>query len=170
MPASLTRLTEMALVVLALVLAGTVMLIILTILLRQQRERYYRRVKRLFRQYQPVLAKLLAGKHSAHALAALQLLPLGDRELLCEPFLARGGMKPSQLPTLRALCEELGLIAMWQRRLKGDAKPGTSSRRSPTGRGFTTVSRAWTSCFAPAAQGTWGPSATSPVGSSWSKP
>jgi HEAT repeat protein len=110
----------MALATLGAILVGTGALIGAAVARRRQQERYHHRVRVLRQRYRPLLARLLAGKHCPAGLEALQALPLSEREILIEPLLSDGGLRPNQVAVLRKVCEELGLVEVWQRRLAGE--------------------------------------------------
>ena len=119
MPLNMQPTTAIALASLAAMLMGTGALIGVAVARRRQQERHHRRIRVLRQRYGSILARLLAGKHSAAGWEALQALPLPDREMLIEPLFSKEGLSPNQLAMLRKVCEELGLVGVWQRRLTG---------------------------------------------------
>jgi HEAT repeat protein len=109
--------THWAFIILVSVVMGTFVLIAVAFMRRWQQIRYSRYVHILQRQYRPVMAKLLSGQRSPSHVEALRELPLADLELLFDPFFSRRKLPERGMVFLRALCAELGLIALWQSRL-----------------------------------------------------
>jgi HEAT repeat protein len=109
-------LTYLVLMILVSVVIGTLLLIAVAFVRRWQQIRYARYVHILQRRYRPVLAKVLAGVRSPSALATLRKLSLADIDLLLDPLFARRKLTERQRVFLQALCSELGLITLWQKR------------------------------------------------------
>jgi hypothetical protein len=123
--------TQWAFIILITVVMGTFLLIAVAFIRRWQQIRYLRYVHALQREYRPLVAKLLAGQRNPAAITALRELPMADLELLFDPLFSRRKLPARHLVFLRALCAELGLIALWQTGKRGT--PGfTSTRRSET--------------------------------------
>ncbi len=120
--------TRWAFIILAAVVIGICLLITVAFFRRWQQIRYVRYVHTLQRQYRPVLAKLLSGERSPSGVEALRELPLADLELLFDPLFSKRKLTERHLVFLLALCAELGLIELWQRRLAdGHAAASKSS-------------------------------------------
>jgi len=124
--------THWAFIILVSVVMGTFVLIAVAFIRRWQQIRYSRYVHTLQRQYRPVVAKLLSGQRSPSGIEALRELPLADLELLLDPFFSRRKLPEEWMVLLRALCAELGLIALWQSRLaNGQSAATTSGQGTP---------------------------------------
>jgi hypothetical protein len=122
--------TQWAFIILISVVIGTCLLIAVAIFRRWIQIRYARYVHSLQRQYRPILAKVLSGVPSPAGMAALRELPLADVELLLDPLFSKRKLPEGCLVFLRALCAELGLIALWQSRLangRSAASPSSGS-------------------------------------------
>jgi len=100
-----------------LVSAGTCVLIIAAFFRRWQQIRYSRYNHSLQSKYRPILANVLAGTRTPSDLEALRVLPLPELELLLDPLFFKRKLPERCLAFLRALCQELGLIDLWQSRL-----------------------------------------------------
>ena len=136
--------TQWALIILLSVLVGTALLISVAFIRRWQQLRYARFVHTLQRQYRPIVAKLLCGVQSPSAIATLQELPLVEVELLLDPLFSKRKLPERCLAFLQALCLELGLIDLWQRRVangtsSASPRSGSAARgdfRGRAGRGY----------------------------------
>jgi len=117
--------TSLALMTLFAVVMGTLLLVAVAFFRRWQQIRYARHAHALHRQYRPVLAKVLSGARGPCAIEGLRELSLPNLELLLDPLFSRRKLRERQLVFLQALCSELGLIALWQRRTaNGHARAG----------------------------------------------
>jgi hypothetical protein len=136
--------TQWALIILLSVLVGTALLISVAFIRRWQQLRYARFVHTLQRQYRPIVAKLLCGVQSPSAIATLRELPLVEVELLLDPLFSKRKLPERCLAFLQALCLELGLIDLWQRRVangtsSASPRSGSAARgdfRGRAGRGY----------------------------------
>ncbi len=108
--------TRWALLILVSVVMGTCLLIAVAFIRRWQQIRYSRYIHTLQRRYRPTVAKVLSGARNPSGIEALRELPLADMEHLLDPLFARRKLSERQLLFLQALCAELGLIALWQKR------------------------------------------------------
>jgi HEAT repeat protein len=108
--------TRWAFLILVSVVMGTCLLIAVAFIRRWQQIRYSRYIHTLQRRYRPMLAMVLAGARNPCGIEALRELPLADMEHLLDPLFARRKLSERQLVFLQALCAELGLIALWQKR------------------------------------------------------
>lgn len=117
-----TRLfTELILAIFLLVLLADGVVIVATIARRRRRNLRFRRVDALRQQYGPVLAALLAENIPySRGLALLRSIPQTDREPALEQLLMEHRPTPAQVPMLRQICEDVGLIGAWQRHLMGN--------------------------------------------------
>jgi HEAT repeat protein len=135
-PTLIDRVTELVLGFLLLVVLVTGALAVLAILRRRQRERYFERLDTLRRLYLPVIARLLAGELSIQqGLTMLGTVAGPDRVFVLERLLLEKAPTPAEVPPLRALCEGLGLVETWQRRLVGQSedRPLRAALSSPDG-------------------------------------
>jgi hypothetical protein len=111
------------------VLLATVLLVLVAVGRRLHRERHFRRLDYFRGLASPLLHLLLEGDLSyEEGLAALERL-VGPGQLgALETVLLESPPTPSQIPTLRQLCEDLGLVKIWQDQLQGKRIPqgGTS--------------------------------------------
>ncbi|HMD98556.1 MAG TPA: HEAT repeat domain-containing protein [Terriglobia bacterium] len=107
-----------------MVLLATVLLVLVAVGRRLQRERHFRRLDHLRRLATPLLHLLLEGDlRYEEGLAALERL-FGPGELgALETVLLESPPAPNQIHTLRRLCEDLGLVKIWQDQLQGKRIP-----------------------------------------------
>lgn len=120
MPFLIEHVTEVVFAIVVLVLLGTGALVALAIARRQRRERYFQRLDDLRQQYSPVIAAVLAQKLDyQRGLAALKNISGLDRTYILEQLCLQKAPTPHQVPILRQLCEDLGLVKVWQSHLTG---------------------------------------------------
>src|SRR5579863_1231133 len=120
MPFLLAHITELVWVMILLILTGTGLLITITVLRRKRREQYFRRIDALRDRYNPLIAALLAGNLDYEpGRNALNAISGRDRIHVLELLLLQKKPTPLQTPILRKLCQELGLVEVWQRNLTG---------------------------------------------------
>jgi HEAT repeat protein len=92
----------------------------LAIVRRQWRGKYFQRLDQLRELYGPVVGALLTGRLGyAQGLQALKEISGLDREHLIAQLCLKKHPTPAQVPILRQLCEDLGLVKVWQRHLMG---------------------------------------------------
>lgn len=120
MPVLIEHITEFVIAVLILVVLGTGALVAAAIARRQRRDRYFQRIDDLRLRYRPVLLALLAEKlEYTRALDLLRGISGFDRNFVLEQLCLEVPVAPEQIPLLRRLCEDLGLVRLWQARLSG---------------------------------------------------
>jgi len=120
MPFLIEHITEVVFSILVLLILANGALIALAIARRQRRERFFVRIDELRRQYNPVVSGLLTGRLDyAQGLAALRGISGRDREYIWEQLCLATTPAPAQVPNLRRLCEDLGLVKVWQRQVSG---------------------------------------------------
>ncbi len=133
MPFLIEHITEVVLSLLILVVLGTGTLVTLALGRRRRRTQYFQRLDELRQNFGPVVAAILNGKvEYARGLDALKSITGFDRLYFLEQLLFDKPVTPNQLPTLRKLCIDLGLVAVWQRQLTGQFD--TRSLREAMGR------------------------------------
>jgi hypothetical protein len=121
MPFLIEHIYEVVSAIVTVVLLGTGALVIMAIARRQRRERYFRRIDDLRQRYSPVISSLLSQKlEYERGLAVLEGISGIDRDYVLEQLCLEKKPTPDQVPILRRLCEDLGLVKLWQRRLEGE--------------------------------------------------
>ncbi len=120
MPFLLEHIYEVVSAIVIVVLLGTGALVILAIARRQRRERFFRRMDDLRQRYSPVVAAILTQKvEYEQGLDLLRGIAGLDRDFVLEQLCLEKKPTPDQIPILRQLCEDLGLVKLWQLRLSG---------------------------------------------------
>jgi HEAT repeat protein len=120
MPFLLEHIFEVVITIVIVVLLGTGSLVLAAIARRQRRERYFQRIDDLRQRYSPVIAALLAQKlEYERGLAVLKGIAGFDRNFVLEQLCLEKKPAPEQVPVLRRLCEDLGLVKLWQQQLSG---------------------------------------------------
>ena len=120
MPFLIENIYEVVFAIIIFVLLGTGALVILTIARRQRRDKYFQRIDDLRQRYSPVIASILTEKiEYARGLEVLRGITGLDRDYALEHLCLEKKPTPDQVPTLRKLCEDLGLVKLWQMRLTG---------------------------------------------------
>lgn len=126
-------------IVLALIVVITlaiVTMVVVAVQRRQVRERYFERLDRVRQEYAPVIAAVLNGTLDyRRALEKLRLLGR-DRMAMLERLCLEADPTPDQLPALRRLCEDLGLVEIWQQRLRNGQKGASLWKRFFSIEGF----------------------------------
>jgi HEAT repeat protein len=120
MPFLLEHITEVVVAIIILVLLANGALVAMAFTRRQRRERYFQRIDALRQQYGPLVAATLSGQlEYSKGLLALQGITGLDREFILEQLCLEKPVVGPQVSTLRQLCEDLGLVKLWQRHLEG---------------------------------------------------
>lgn len=120
MPFPAQNVIELVLAMAAVVALATGLLIAFAVGRRRHREKHFERLDALREEYGPVIAEMLAGDLDyLSGLAFLNQLrgPAGHEVL--ERLCLQQQPKPDEVPVLRRLCEDLGLVQLWQRDLAG---------------------------------------------------
>jgi HEAT repeat protein len=126
MPILIEHITELVFTILLIVLLADGALIAIAIARRQRREKYFQRIDELRARYAPVIAALLAQKLDyARGLALLEDIGGLDRDYVLEQLCISKAPNPAQVPILRQLAEDLGLVRVWQRQLSGQMEAAT---------------------------------------------
>ncbi len=120
MPFLIEHVTEVVFVLFILALLGNLLLIGTVFLRRQRRGRFFHRIDSLRERYSPVIAGVLAGRMAYEkGLEDLQGISGSDRVFMLEQLCLEKRPVPNEEPALRRLCEDLGLVKIWQQRLMG---------------------------------------------------
>lgn len=120
MPVLIEHIYDIVVAIVVIVLLGTGALIIMAVARRQRRDRYFRRIDDLRQRYGPVIASVLSQKlEYERGLAVLKGISGIDRDYVLEQLCLEKKPTPDQVPILRRLCEDLGLLKIWQARLSG---------------------------------------------------
>jgi HEAT repeat protein len=120
MPFLIEHVTEVVSLLLIILLLANGAVIAVAITRRQWRKRFFQRLDDVRQQYAPVVAALLVGKLDyARGLGALKEISGLDRDYLLEQLCLPKQPSAAQVPTLRRLAEDLGLVKVWQRQLAG---------------------------------------------------
>ncbi|MFB3923613.1 MAG: HEAT repeat domain-containing protein [Terriglobia bacterium] len=120
MPVLIEHIYDIVLAIVIVVLLGTGALIILAVARRQRRDRYFRRMDDLRQRYGPVIASMLSQKlEYERGREVLKGISGVDRDQVLEQLCLEKKPTPDQVPILRRLCEDLGLVKIWQGRLSG---------------------------------------------------
>lgn len=121
MPLLIEHIVELVLTILTIIVLGTLALVGLAIARRQRRERFFQRMDALQKEYRPVIAGLLAETVKYEdALRTLRSIRGVDRIFVLEQLCLGQRPRAEQVPRLRRLCEDLGLVEVWQHRVLGD--------------------------------------------------
>src|SRR5579859_5207553 len=120
MPFLLEHIIELVWAMILLILIGTGLLITITVIRRKRREEYFHRIDALRDRYNPLIAALLDGELDYElGRDALNAIAGRDRIHVLELLLLQKKPQPLQTPILRQLCQELGLVEVWQHNLTG---------------------------------------------------
>jgi len=140
MPFLIEHIAEVVIALVIIVLLGTAALASAAIARRQRRERYFQRIDDLRQRYGPVIAAVLSQKiEYARGLEVLKGISGRDRNYVLEQLCLERRPAPEQVPLLRRLCEDLGLVKVWQDRLSG--RMGKASLRDAWARPEGVVER-----------------------------
>jgi hypothetical protein len=124
----------LVLVLTAITLAFTGSLIVLAVARRRYREKHFKRLDDAREHYRPIITELLkAGTGYEQVLSTLQAIAGKQRMYILERLCLENMPTPGQVPTIRRLCEDLGLVDLWQRQLANTFQ--TPTGRSPSGGG-----------------------------------
>jgi hypothetical protein len=120
MPFLIENVTEVVLALFILALLGNLFLIGIVIFRRRRRKKYFSRVDALRERYGPVIADVLSGRIAyPYGLEELRKISSPDRLSMLERLCLEKRPTREEEPALRRLCEDLGLVKIWQQRLMG---------------------------------------------------
>jgi HEAT repeat protein len=114
------NMVDLALVLSVALALGLALMIALAVGRRRRRERHFKRLDALRENFGPLVSAIVAGDLDyLRGLSALDQLQGYDRTHMLERLCLEQHPTPEQLPVLRRLCEDLGLVQTWQRNLMG---------------------------------------------------
>ncbi len=126
MPVLIEHITEVVVAIFILVLLANGVLVGIAVARRQRRERYFHRIDTLRHEYSPIIQGVVNGTlEYPKGLAALGGITGLDREFVLEQLCLEVPAGLRQIPTLRKLCEDLGLVKTWQKHLAGEFDAAT---------------------------------------------
>ncbi|HEV2492741.1 MAG TPA: HEAT repeat domain-containing protein [Terriglobia bacterium] len=114
------NIVELALALSVALAAGLALMIVLAVGRRRRRDRHFKRLDALRENFGPLVSAIVAGDvEYLRGLSTLDQLQGYDRTHMLEQLCLEQHPTPEQLPVLRRLCEDLGLVQVWQRNLMG---------------------------------------------------
>lgn len=120
MPILIENVTIVIFALFVLALLGNIFLVGIVFLRRHRRGKFFKRVDALRERYRPVLMGVLSGQTAyAKGLQELRDVSGPDRMFMLEQLCLESKPSPAEEPVLRRLCEDLGLVKIWQQRLMG---------------------------------------------------
>src|SRR5438128_1619934 len=123
MPFLFEHVTEVVLSMIAVILTCSASLTGITILRRWRREIYFQRIDGLRERFSTLIAALLDGAAEYNrGRDALDAISGRDRVHALELLLLERKSSPAQVPVLRRLCQDLGLVDIWQHQLMGEGE------------------------------------------------
>jgi len=126
MPFLIEHLTEIVFVLFVIALLGNFFLIGIALARRQRRQKFFQRVDALRGKYAPIVAGVLSGRIPyPQGLHELGSISGPDRLSMLEQLCLEKKPAPGQVPVLRRLAEDLGLVKIWQQRLMGQFDPSS---------------------------------------------
>jgi len=120
MPFLIENVTLLVLALFILALLGNFFLIGIVFHRRHRRKKFFKRVDAFRERYGPIVAGVLSGwLDYPVGLEELRGISSSDRLSVLERLCLERKVSPAEEATLRRLCEDLGLVKMWQQRLMG---------------------------------------------------
>ncbi|HEX5410907.1 MAG TPA: HEAT repeat domain-containing protein [Terriglobia bacterium] len=120
MPFLIENITLVVLALFVLALLGNIFLIGVVFHRRHRRQKFFRRVDAFRERYSPVVAGVLSERLDyPDGLEQLRTIACPDRLTVLERLCLEKKVSPAEEPRLRRLCEDLGLVKIWQQRLMG---------------------------------------------------
>ena len=120
MPFLIENVMKVVLVLFVLALMGNFFLIGVVFFRRHRRKKYFRRVDALRGRYGPIIAGVISGcSVYPDGLDELRQISSPDRLFILEQLCLEKKPTPEEEPLLARLCEDLGLVKVWQQRLMG---------------------------------------------------
>lgn len=120
MPFLIENATLLVLALFILALVGNFFLIGIVFHRRHRRNKFFKRVDAFRERYGPIVAGVLSGRLDYPVgLEELRSISSPDRVSVLERLCLERKVSPAEEATLRRLCEDLGLVKIWQQRLMG---------------------------------------------------
>ena len=120
MPFLIENATLLVLALFILALLGNFFLIGIVFHRRHRRKKLFKRVDAFRERYGPIVAGVLSGRLDyPGGLEELRSISSPDRLSMLERVCLERKVSPPEEATLRRLCEDLGLVKIWQQRLMG---------------------------------------------------
>lgn len=120
MPFLIENIIKVVLALFVLALLGNLFLIGIVFLRRRRRQKYFSRLDALRERYGPIIAEVVSGRIAyPNGLDELRQISSPDRLFMLERLCLEKKPTPEEEPVLRRLCEDLGLVKIWQQRLMG---------------------------------------------------
>jgi HEAT repeat protein len=120
MPFLIENITLVVFALFILALLGNLFLIGIVFHRRWRRKKFFDRVDVLRERYGPTIAGLISGRLDyLKWLGELRKISSPDRLSILERLCLEKKAAPAEEPMLRRLCEDLGLVKIWQQRLMG---------------------------------------------------
>src|SRR5579864_7360481 len=123
------KLAPLVLPITIFILGATSCLILGALLRRRQREKYFEKLDEARSRYKPLVKELLSGARDYdEGLRALIGITGPQRMEMLERLCLEDAPKAADLPILRRLCQDLGLIEMWRHNLAGASRTPLGGR------------------------------------------
>ena len=120
MPFLIENVTAVVLALFILALLGNLFLVGIVFFRRRRRREFFRRVDAMRERYGPVVAGIIASRIPyPKGLETLRQISSPDRHSVLERLCLEKKPTPAEEPLMRRLCEDLGLVKIWQQRLMG---------------------------------------------------
>ncbi|HKT13589.1 MAG TPA: HEAT repeat domain-containing protein [Terriglobia bacterium] len=120
MPFLIENVTKVVLALFVLASLGNLFLVGAVFLRRRRRQKYFSRVDALRERYGPIIAGTISGSIAyRNGLDALRQISGTDRLFMLERLCLEKRPAPEEVSLTRRLCEDLGLVKIWQQRLMG---------------------------------------------------
>lgn len=120
MPFLIENITKVVLVLFVLALLGNLFLISIVFFRRRRRQKYFSRLDAFRERYAPIIAGVISGRIAyPNGVDELRQISGPDRLFMLERLCLEKKPEPGEELLLRRLCEDLGLVKIWQQRLMG---------------------------------------------------
>lgn len=115
---SVGKFAALVLAITAIIFFITALLIVFTLARRRQRKKHFERIDEARDRYKPLINALLEGRQEySQVLSALRAITGAQRMHVLERLCLEDVPAQAQMPVLRRLCEDLGLVDLWQHQL-----------------------------------------------------
>lgn len=120
MPFLIENVTKVVLVLFVLALLGNFFLISVVFFRRRRRQKYFSRLDAFRERYGPTVAGIISARIAyPDGVDDLRQISGPDRLFMLERLCLEKKPEAGEEPLLRRLCEDLGLVKIWQQRLMG---------------------------------------------------